>query len=161
VSGGDRSKADLTLLEALVAGRTTAQAADDAGVSVATVRRRLNDPTFQGRLAQARAARYERVLDRTTEYVNAAVSQLGRYLLDDATNPHLGMSAAMFHARRLEAIRLLVQLYFGGRVAARDEEMRVLRGMVEGLESEVRTFRELYGLQEGGVDGERWAAPAG
>jgi hypothetical protein len=163
VSGGDRSRADLALLEALVAGRTTAQAAEDAGVSVATVRRRLNDPDFQGRLAKARAARYERVLDRTSEYVNAALGVLGRYLLDDATNPHLGMSPGQFHARRLEAVRLLIGLYFGGRGAARDEEVRELRELVEDLEREVATFRQLYGLEEGGgVDAhDGWAPQAG
>jgi hypothetical protein len=162
VSGGDRSRANLALIDALLAGRTVAQAAQDAGVSAPTVYRRLNDPTFQGQLTQARAARYERITDRTSEYVNAALGVLGRYLLDDVTSPTLGMSAGQFHARRLEAIRLLVQLYFGGRVAARDEEVRELRQMLEGLEKELAVFRELYQLQDDGSShGYGWPAPAG
>jgi hypothetical protein len=159
MAGSDRSRADGALLEALLAGRTTGQAAADAHVSERTVRRRLNDPGFQRQLAEARAARYERVLDRTSEYVAAALTQLGRFLIDDANNPHLGMPPGQFYRLRLEAVRLLTGLYFGGRAAARDTEVLELRQLLEGLEREVATFRELYGLQdqEGGVDaGHGW-----
>ena len=50
----DRNRGDELLLGALAAGSPVEQAAETAGVSVRTAYRRLADPAFARRLAQAR-----------------------------------------------------------------------------------------------------------
>lgn len=160
--GGDRSRANFALIDALLSGRTVAQAAEDAHVSEPTVYRRLRDPSFQAALAEARTKRADRIADRAAEYLNAGLSVIGRYLVDDARDPHLGMTPAQFHLRRVQAVWILARVHLACRSVYRDEEIRQLRDVLEGLEREVSTFRELYGLEGGGVDGQQqWAAPAG
>jgi hypothetical protein len=162
VAGGDRSRADSPLIQALASGMTVTRAADDVGVSERTVYRRLRDPDFQAGLAQARTQRADRIAYRAAGFLDAGLGQLGRNLVDDAVDPHLGMTAAQFHLRRIQAIWVLTRLHLACRSIYRDAEIRELRDVLEGLEREVSTFRELYGLEEGGVDGQQqWAAPAG
>src|SRR5215217_1429239 len=143
MAGSDRSRADPALILALASGKTVGDAAAEAHVSERTVRRRLHEPEFLQALGQARAARADRIADRSAEYLNAALGQLARYLLDDVTNPTMGMSAGTFHLRRMQAIAVLARLHLACRAIYRDEEIRELRATLESLEREVQTFHEL------------------
>jgi hypothetical protein len=55
MAGGSRKNADDGLVAALAAGASAAAAAEKAGVSERTVRRRLEDPAFRARVDEARA----------------------------------------------------------------------------------------------------------
>ena len=72
--GGSRS--DELLLGALAAGGPVEQAAESAGVSVRTVYRRLADPVFAGRLAQARDELISSALGELVDCASEAVATL-------------------------------------------------------------------------------------
>ena len=70
--------ADDTLVVALACGSTAEAAAQKAGVSSATVYRRLADPTFQAKLSAARSE----MVGRATAMLTAAAMEAVKTLLD-------------------------------------------------------------------------------
>jgi hypothetical protein len=160
VAGEGRRRADLALIGALLEGLTDVQAAERAGVSERTVYRRRNDPGFMAQLNQARAAAFQSITDRSAHIMPAVFAKLARYLVDDALDPHLGMTPNGFHARRLQATGQLIHLHFEARAAARDEEVRLLHEQVDLLEREVGVLRELIFPGEEGAGGRREPASA-
>jgi hypothetical protein len=95
---GKRNK-DHQLLLALACGATVEVAAAKAGVSVATVYRRLNDPAF---LQQLQAVRSEMV-QRTAGMLTAAAGEAVKTLLDLQKN-------TVPHASRLGAARSVLEI---------------------------------------------------
>lgn len=90
---GTRDQGEAALIAALLAGKTQAEAAAAAGVSLRTVSRRLGDPAF---VAQLRAAR-QRVLTRAVNVlmegtVGAAVTL--RFLATNAEQEAIRLAAA-------------------------------------------------------------------
>ncbi|MFN2490429.1 MAG: hypothetical protein ABR529_11965, partial [Actinomycetota bacterium] len=71
-----RRGVDDLLVVALAAGLTVAAAAERAGVSPATVTRRLRDATFRARVTDARAQAVERAGAQLTAAFSAAVETL-------------------------------------------------------------------------------------
>ena len=70
------TRADDEVLSALLTGATRTGAAEMAGVSERTVRRRLEDPAFRRRLADARAAIVAEVVARIAAEANTAFDTL-------------------------------------------------------------------------------------
>ncbi len=67
---------DATILAAIVAGQTRSEAAAAASVHVATVYRRLQEPTFQRALAEARNEILDASIDRSRRAVSRALDTL-------------------------------------------------------------------------------------
>jgi hypothetical protein len=84
---------DELLIEALALGYTQKRAADFAGMSERTVRRRLLDPEFQVRLGDARDEFVEASASRLTAMESKAIDRLEAFL-DDDDNPNLQFRAA-------------------------------------------------------------------
>jgi hypothetical protein len=76
VAGGDRSGADLALIAALASGQTVQDAAARANVSERTARRRLDNPDFRRRVADARAALLDRAISRLADATAEAADTL-------------------------------------------------------------------------------------
>src|SRR2546430_17539526 len=72
----DRNRGDELLLGALAAGSPVEQAAETAGVSGRTAYRRLADPVFARRLAQARDDLISGALGELADCASAAVATL-------------------------------------------------------------------------------------
>src|SRR5205814_2574456 len=70
------SRSDELLLGALAAGSSVEQAAETAGVSVRTAYRRLADPVFARRLAQARDELISNALGELVDCASEAVATL-------------------------------------------------------------------------------------
>lgn len=98
-----RHDADDLLIVALAGGKTHKDAAESAGVSVRTVRRRLADPAFKAEVQQARAALVSDAAGRLTSGMTAAVIQLQKLLFHD--DPVIQLRAAV------KAIELGVRLH--------------------------------------------------
>lgn len=92
MAGGDRRNADAALITALAGGATQQAAAEAAGVSERTVRRRLASPDFASRVAEARTELVRRAVAMLAEASGAAVETL-RALLQDAP-PAVRLGAA-------------------------------------------------------------------
>jgi hypothetical protein len=86
--------ADDTLLDALLAGATIRTAAERAGVSISTARRRLADPGFSRRLSEARSEVRRSLVDRLTATATASVGVLAAVLADPAASPSVKVRAA-------------------------------------------------------------------
>jgi tetrahydromethanopterin S-methyltransferase subunit E len=91
---GSDLAADDVLLAALVAGRTSAQAATTANVSRATVSRRLTDPIFRQRLAALRHEILQQAVDLTSTLTVRALTYLGAVLIDENEPTRDRMAAA-------------------------------------------------------------------
>jgi hypothetical protein len=94
-----RRSADDPLLLALACGATVEAAAAKAGLSPATVYRRLREPSFQGRLQQARADMVRRASATLTAAATEAIKTL--LSLQQSTIPH---------AVRLGAARAILEI---------------------------------------------------
>jgi hypothetical protein len=76
VAGSGRKNADGGLVAGLAAGLSVARAAERAGVSERTARRRLRDDAFKARVERARARILDRVVARLTALGATAVRTL-------------------------------------------------------------------------------------
>jgi hypothetical protein len=95
VTGYDRSYAtDAALIAALAAGATQDAAAEIAGVTARTVRRRLENPDFVERLCDERSALVERTCSRLLGLTEQAVTTLAD-LLADGVGESIRLRAAM------------------------------------------------------------------
>jgi len=90
-----KGRADDVLVGALAGGATREQAAAAAGVGERTVYRRLGDPAFTARVAEARARILDDVLTKTAELAGKAVDRLGTLLDVDAPAVQLGAARAI------------------------------------------------------------------
>jgi len=106
----------MALIAALAAGLTVREAAGRAHIGERTARRRLEDPAFRRRVADARAALLERAIGRMAASTTAAADTL-QALLD-------AESESVRHA----AAKTLLEL------ASRGIELLDLAGRVEQLE---------------------------
>jgi hypothetical protein len=88
-----RSGADEALLSALAIGRTALEAADLVGVGERTVRRRLADPVFSGRLSQARSELLVVATARASAHATYAVDTLVE-LMTSTVPPAVRLGAA-------------------------------------------------------------------
>lgn len=77
-----RSGADAALIAALAAGRTQAEAAELAGVSERTVRRRLEGAPFRRAVARQRAASLERAAGVLAAMIDEAAATLRAVMAD-------------------------------------------------------------------------------
>jgi AcrR family transcriptional regulator len=76
MAGGARTSADSVLATLLAGGATRANAAKQAGVSEATVYRRLKDDGFQDQIEELRAEMVDQVVGLLTRASPAAVAKL-------------------------------------------------------------------------------------
>ena len=95
MSGGDRRNADSALVTALAAGGTVEAAAKSAGVGVATVHRRLNEPAFRQRVAEARDEMVARAVARLSATSTLAADTLRELLKARSETVRLGAARAI------------------------------------------------------------------
>ena len=117
---GSRRSADEAVLLALACGATVEAAAHKAGVSPATVYRRLKEPAFVGRLRELRADMVQRAAAMLTAAAGEAVKTL-LALQKDAVPP----------ATRLGAARAILEL------GTRLREVAELEQRLQALEEQV------------------------
>jgi hypothetical protein len=115
-----RNRADELLLGALAAGSPVEQAAKSAGVSTRTAYRRLADPLFARRLAQARDELISRALGELVDCASQAVATL-RALLD-ASDERVRLGAAKATLEQL--LRLRETLTLSQRLAALERALQ-------------------------------------
>ena len=113
-------KADDALILALACGLSAEQAAKQAGVSAATVRRRLDDPAFQLRLGGLRGEMLGRAAAMLTAAAVESVSTLAD-LLKPANGPATRLNAARSILEHGVKLRSLVEV----EARLRDLEERV------------------------------------
>jgi hypothetical protein len=116
----DRSRSDELLLGALSAGSPVEQAAETAGVSVRTAYRRLAEPGFARRLAQARDELISGALGELVECASEAVATL-RALLQ-ARDERVRLGAARSTLEQL--LRLRETLTLSQRLAALERSLQ-------------------------------------
>jgi len=126
VAGDGRKQGDAALVAGLAAGLSVAKAAERAGLSERTARRRLKDDAFKARVERARARILDRVVARLTALGATAVRTLGDLMKDGAgENVRLGAARAtlehMFRGfdevgllKQIEALRKQLQEAKGG-----------------------------------------------
>ncbi|MCC7421731.1 MAG: hypothetical protein IT428_15730 [Planctomycetaceae bacterium] len=90
-----RKFADDTLILELSSGKSVPEAANAAGVGDRTVYRRLSDPAFQTRLAEAKKTIVARALEKLSESSVAAVETLVVLLKSDADTVRLSAAKAI------------------------------------------------------------------
>jgi hypothetical protein len=115
-----RIGADAVLIAALAGGATTSEAAENARVSLRTVRRRVSDPTFLGRLQEARSELLAAALARVSASAGGAVATLVQ-LMGAAHPPtvRLGASKAILEY----GIRLRAETELVNRLEAIEEHL--------------------------------------
>jgi hypothetical protein len=116
----ERNRGDELLLGALAAGSSVEDAARTADVSTRTAYRRLADPTFAGRLAQARDELISAALGELVECASEAVATL-RALLS-ASDERVRLGAAKSTLEQL--LRLRETLTLSQRLAALERTMQ-------------------------------------
>jgi hypothetical protein len=89
-----RKEADKALLQALACGATVENAAHKAGISARTAYRRMSDPQFQARLAQARADIVMRTAGLLTGAGMGSVKTLVDLQQDAAVSPAVRRACA-------------------------------------------------------------------
>lgn len=125
MAGGDRENADSALVAALASGATRQQAAERAGVSEATVYRRLSDPSFRLQLDNARAEHIERTIGALAAASTAAVATLLKLLNAKSETARLGAARSILEfsakfqdseemKRRLEAVETVLKVRKAG-----------------------------------------------
>ena len=92
-ANGRRGAIDAALIAALASGVTQDIAAETAGVSPRTVRRRLEDPDFVDRLEEERSAIVERTCSRLVGLTERAVVTLA-HLLKEGVAENVRLRAA-------------------------------------------------------------------
>lgn len=90
-----RRDADAALLAALAGGATRADAAKAAGVSEATVYRRLGESEFRTALDARRAEIVEQATARLLDASTEAINTLRALLDDESSNVRLGAARAL------------------------------------------------------------------
>lgn len=93
---------EAALVAAAVRGATLTEIADEAGVSVSTVQRRLRDPEILDAITEGRAHKQREALGRLNEDLNVAVGRLREHVMDD--DPKISLSAIdklITHAHKL------------------------------------------------------------
>jgi HEAT repeat protein len=95
VAGGDRKNADSVLVTALACGGTVEAAAKAAGVSEATVYRRLREPAFRQRVAEARDEMVSRAVARLSATSTLAADTLRELLKARSETVRLGAARAV------------------------------------------------------------------
>jgi hypothetical protein len=113
-------QSDELLLSALAAGSSVEDAARTAGVSIRTAYRRLRDPRFAARLAQARDELISAALGELVECASEAVATL-RALLS-ARDERVRLGAAKSTLEQL--LRLRETLTLSQRLAALERAMQ-------------------------------------
>jgi hypothetical protein len=116
----DQRRGDDSLLAALAAGSTVEVAAKAAGLSVRTAYRRLADPVFARRLAQARDELISNALGELVECASEAVATL-RALLS-ASDERVRLGAAKSTLDQL--LRLRETLMLSQRLAALERSLQ-------------------------------------
>ena len=91
----DRRKGDSALIAALAGGATIRDAAKLAGVGETTVYRRLDDPDFRRRVADARAEMLSQAVGQLADASTEAVATLRALLNADAETVRLGSARAI------------------------------------------------------------------
>jgi HD-like signal output (HDOD) protein len=81
-------------IAALLTQRTSEEAARSIGIGPATLRRWQKDPEFAAVLRAARKDAYRQTIGRMHHLSSAAVSTLGRVMLDEKTPPATKVRAA-------------------------------------------------------------------
>src|SRR6266545_5659026 len=115
---------DGEILDALMTSRTATEAAEKLGCTRETISRRRAEPDFQVMLAKVRADRHEALGDGLHVLMDAGLIRARQYLVDDSRV--LGMTPYQVARVRLAAMAEVSKVYFGGRAAARDEQVREL-----------------------------------
>ena len=119
-----RSGADGLVLAALAGGATAAEAAEAAHVSERTVRRRLADAEFAGRIEDARAEIVDVVLTRiSTGALAAADTLLALLAPEEPPSVRLGASRAILDC----GMKLRAEQEFSDRLDAIEEHLGVTR----------------------------------
>ena len=95
MSGGARKNADSALIMALACGGTVDASAKTAGVSEATAYRRLAEPDFRGRIAEARADMVSRAVARIGATSTLAADTLRELLKARSETVRLGAARAV------------------------------------------------------------------
>src|SRR5205809_7974769 len=114
------SRSDELLLGALAAGRPVEHAAQIAGVSVRTAYRRLADPVFARRLAQARDELISSALGELVDCASEAVSTLRALLNDSEARVRLGAGKALLD----QLLRIRETLTLSERLAALERSVQ-------------------------------------
>jgi|SRR5205814_4904947 len=114
------SRSDELLLGALAAGSSVEQAAETAGVSVRTAYRRLADPRFARRLAQARDELISNALGELVDCASEAVSTLRTLLTDSEARVRLGAGKAILD----QLLRIRETLTLSQRLAALERALQ-------------------------------------
>ncbi len=100
-----RKRANLTLATALASGATLEEASLQAGVSVATVTRRLKDPAFQQQVAQIRSGMLERACGQLADAATAAVATLVELLREGRESTRLAAAREILtHMLKVEEL---------------------------------------------------------
>ncbi len=102
------------LVTAVAAGRTVAEAAQQAGIAERTAYRRLKEPHVQQQLREVRAALHDRAVGRLADSLDAAVATLVRDL--EASSPSVQVRAAV--AILEQGVKLRTSVELERRVAA-------------------------------------------
>jgi hypothetical protein len=110
----NRNRGDELLLSALAAGSSVEQAAGAAGVSVRTAYRRLADPAFARRLAQARDTLISNALGELVECASEAVATLRALMQAEDERVRLGAAKSTLE----QLLRLRETLALSQRLAA-------------------------------------------
>jgi hypothetical protein len=114
------SRSDELLLGALAAGSSVDDAAQTAGVSSRTAYRRLADPSFARRLAQARDELISAALGELVECASEAVATLRALLAASDERVRLGAAKSTLE----QLLRLRETLALSQRLAALERAMQ-------------------------------------
>lgn len=87
MTANGRHNADTLLVSNLAVGHTYAAAAEAAGVSERTARRRMNDPIFRFQVEEARAEMLTRAVELASEAAVDAVGTLTRLMQSGRSEP--------------------------------------------------------------------------
>jgi cystathionine beta-lyase/cystathionine gamma-synthase len=131
VAAGRKRKGDAELVQALAMGASAENAAQKAGVSRRTVCRRLADPAFRTRVAEARAEIVRREAGLLTAAGMAAIKALTT-LLESATSESVKLGAARTTLEMGCKLRETVE--WTDRLAALEGRLNALLGSADRLE---------------------------
>jgi hypothetical protein len=125
VAGTGRKNADAALIVALVTGKAAEEAAAAVGVSARTAYRRLADPAFRQRLAEAQAQLVAQALGKVTAAATAAAATLEQLLAAESETVRLGAARTILElgtkvregsdlGARMQALERLLAEHSGG-----------------------------------------------